>query len=71
MVIVSTYWHLSPKPQYVESTISTKCMKTSKKFNFIKIVFVSISINRDMVMKWILGQLVQTDLFPLKRLIVQ
>ena len=26
---------------------SLKCIKTSKKINFIKIVFVSISINRD------------------------
>ena len=37
--------------------------KTSKKkINFIKIVFVSISINRDMVLQWKLGQLVWTDL---------
>ena len=47
---------------------SPKCMKTLKKFNFIKIVFVSISINRDMVLKWKLGQLVWMDLLPLKRI---
>ena len=28
---------------------SSKCMKTSKKINFIKIVFVSISINGDSI----------------------
>ena len=38
-----------------------------KKINFIKIVFVSIRINRDMVLKWKLGQLLLTDL-PLKRI---
>ena len=43
-------------------------MKTSKQLNFIKIVLVSISINRDMVLKWILGQLVRTDLLPLKHI---
>ena len=43
-------------------------MKTSKKINFIKIVFGSISINRDMVLECILGQLVWTDLLPLKRI---
>ena len=37
-----------------------------KKISFIKIVFVSISINRDMILKWKLGQLVWTDLLPLK-----
>ena len=31
-------------------------------------MFVSISINRDMVLKWKLGQLVRTDLLPLKRI---
>ena len=35
-----------------------------EKINFIKIVFVSISINRDMVLKWNLGQLVRRDLLP-------
>ena len=39
-----------------------------EKINFIKIVFVSISINRDMVLKWKRGQLVQTDLLPLKHI---
>ena len=39
-----------------------------EKINFIKIVFASISINRDMVLKWKLGQLVWTDLLPLKRI---
>ena len=39
-----------------------------EKFNFIKIVFVSISINRDMVLKRKLGQLVWTDLLPIKRI---
>ena len=39
-----------------------------EKINFIKIVFVSISINRDMVLKWKLGQLVRTELLPLKRI---
>ena len=42
-----------------------------KKINFIKIVFismVSISINRDMVLKWKLGQLVRTDLLLLKHI---
>ena len=29
-------------------------------------MFVSISIDRDMVLKWKLGQLVSTDLLPLK-----
>ena len=43
-------------------------MKTSKQINFIKIVFVSIGINRDMVLKWKLGPFVQTDLLPLKRI---
>ena len=49
---------------------SSKCTKTSKKINFIKIqvALVSISINRDMVLKWKLGQLVWTDLLPLKRI---
>ena len=47
---------------------SSKCMKKSKKTNFIKIGFVSISINRDMVLKWKLGQLIWTDLLPLKRI---
>ena len=37
-----------------------------KKINFIKIVLVSISKNRDMVLKWKLSQLVWTDLFPPK-----
>ena len=46
---------------------SSKCMKTSKK-SIYKIVFVSKSINRDMVLKWKLGQLVRTDLLPLKRI---
>ena len=36
--------------------------------NFIKLVLVSISINRDMVLKWKLGQLVWADLLPLKRI---
>ena len=40
-----------------------------EKINFIKTVFVSISINRDMVLMWKLGQLVRTDLLPLKRII--
>ena len=31
-------------------------------------MFVSISINRDMVLKWKLGQLVWKDLLPLKRI---
>ena len=39
-----------------------------EKINFIKIVIVSISINRDMVLKWKLGQLVWADLLPLKRI---
>ena len=39
-----------------------------RKINFIKIAFVSISINRDMVLKWKLGQLVRTDHHPLKRI---
>ena len=48
---------------------SSKCIKLSKKkINFIKTVFVSISINRDMVLKWKLGQLVWTDHLPLKRI---
>ena len=47
---------------------SSKCMKTSKKTHFIKIVFVSISINRDMVLKWKLGQLVGMGFLPLKRI---
>ena len=38
-----------------------------EKINFIKIVFVSLSINRDMVLKWKLGQLVWQDLLPLKQ----
>ena len=38
-----------------------------RKINFIKIAFFSISINRDMVLKWKLGQLVRTDHHPLKR----
>ena len=42
-------------------------MKTSKKIIFMKIVFVSLSINRDMVLKWKLVKLVKTDLLPLKR----
>ena len=50
-----------------------------KKINCIKIVFVSISINSNMVLKWRLGQLVRTDppsnvlvfLQPNRRLIVQ
>ena len=37
-----------------------------KKNFFIKIVFVSLSINRDMVLKWKLGQLVRTNPLPLK-----
>ena len=37
-----------------------------KKINFTKIVLVSLNINRDMVLKWKLGQLVGTDLLPLK-----
>ena len=47
---------------------SSKCMKSLKKINFIKTVFVSISTNRDMVLKWKLGQLLWTDLLPLKRI---
>ena len=39
-----------------------------KKIKFIKIVFVSISINKGMVLKWKLGQLVRIDLIPLKRI---
>ena len=68
------HWHLSPKLQFYKLDApsayqqSSKSMKTSKKINFIKIVFVSISINRDMVLKWKLGQLVRTDLLPLKRI---
>ena len=41
--------------------------KNIEKINSIKKVFVSISINRDMVLKWKLGQLVRTDLLPLKQ----
>ena len=44
---------------------SSKCINIEKN-SFIKIVFVSLSINRDMVLKWKLGQLVRTDLLPLK-----
>ena len=39
-----------------------------EKINFIKIVFVFISINRDIKLKWKLGQLLWTDLLPLKRI---
>ena len=39
-----------------------------EKINFIKIVFVFISINRDIKLRWKLGQLVWTDLLPLKRI---
>ena len=39
-----------------------------EKIKFIKIVFVSISINKGLVLEWKLGQLVWTDLIPLKRI---
>ena len=39
-----------------------------EKIKFIRIVFVSISINRDMVLKWKRGQLVRTDPITLKRI---
>ena len=45
-----------------------KMHENIEKINFIKTVFVSISINRDMGLKWKLGQLVRTDLLPLKRI---
>ena len=38
-----------------------------KKNIFIKLVFVAIGINRDMVLKWKLGHLVQMDFLLLKR----
>ena len=72
--IRAVHWHLIPKSQLIswkhhlhinEAQIARK---HRKKINFIKIVFVSISINRDMVLKWKLGQLVWTDLLPLKRI---
>ena len=45
------HWHLSPKPQliswqHIAYQQSSWRMKTSKKSNFIKIVFVSIGINK-------------------------
>ena len=39
-----------------------------EKIDFIKIAFDSSSTNRDMVLKWKPGQLVWTDLLPLKRI---
>ena len=43
-----------------------KMHENIEKINFIKIVFVSISINTDMVLKWKLGQLIGTGFLPLK-----
>ena len=44
-----------------------KMHENIEKTRFYKIVLVTISINRDMVLKWKLGHLVRTDFLPLKR----
>ena len=47
---------------------SSERMKTLNKFNFIKIVFVSISIHRDLVLKLKLVHFVRADFLPLKHI---
>ena len=53
LALESSHWHLSPNPQLISWKL--KMHENIEKINFIKIVFVSISINRDMVLKWKLG----------------
>ena len=72
IVLTFCHWHLSPKPQLISLKhhrhIKLKMHENIEKINFIKIVFGSFSINRDMVLEWKLGQLVWTDLLLLKRI---